>query len=96
MSMNSNETVLEKFAKRGEKNVFKNLFGSRSDDSDSSAISSDEESDETRSKSIQNKENGGNILRNENKRADELSNIAVDEYLKYKSTRELKETISVF
>jgi ribonuclease HI len=33
------------------------------------------------------------ILRNENKRADQLSNIAVDEYLKVKSTRELKETI---
>jgi ribonuclease HI len=33
------------------------------------------------------------ILRNENKRADELSNIAVDEYLKFKTMRELKETI---
>jgi len=33
------------------------------------------------------------ILRNQNKRADELSNIAVVEYLKFKSTREIKKTI---
>ena len=31
------------------------------------------------------------ILRNQNKRADELSNIAVVEYLKFKSTREIKK-----
>ena len=31
------------------------------------------------------------ILRNENKRADQLSNIAVDEYLKFKSVREIKK-----
>jgi ribonuclease HI len=31
------------------------------------------------------------ILRNENKRADQLSNIAVDEYLKFKSMREINK-----
>ena len=36
------------------------------------------------------------ILRNENKRADQLSNIAVDEYLKFKSVKEIKKTGSVF